>query len=118
MSVETDIYDTLQSLVSGRCYPDEAPSGAALPYIVYQQIGGESVLYMENVLPSKKNGRYQVAVWATTRTEAASISLAAEAAMVASTDFQVTPLGAAVADIDSQTNYRGARQDFSVWSDR
>jgi Protein of unknown function (DUF3168) len=118
VSVESDLFDALQSLVSGRCYPDEAPSGAALPYIVYQQIGGESVLYMENVLPSKKNGRFQVAVWATTRTQAASLSLSAEAAVVASTDFQATPLGAAVADIDAQTDYRGMRQDFSVWSDR
>lgn len=118
MSVESDIYDALQGLVSGRCYPDEAPSGVALPYIVYQQVGGEALLYLENVLPSKKNGRIQVAVWATTRSQAASVSLAAEAAMVASTDFQASPLGASVADIDAQTDYRGMRQDFSVWSDR
>lgn len=118
MTVETDLFDTLKALVSNRCYPDEAPSGVAVPYIVYQQAGGEALVYLENTLPSKKNGRFQVAVWSATRKEAASIALLAEAAMCAATVFQASPLGAAVADKDEATNLLGSRQDFSIWSER
>lgn len=118
MTVEADIFDAIKGLVSNRCYPDVAPSGVVTPYIVYQQVGGESEIYLENVLPSKKNGRFQIAVWSTTRAQASLVGRQVEAAMVASTDFQAQPIGDLTADFDSTTNLRGTRQDFSVWSDR
>jgi hypothetical protein len=118
MTVEADINSALKALVSNRFYPDEAPAGAALPYGVFQQVGGDAPVFLERALPSKKNGRFQVSWWSATRAEAASLALQGEAAMVAATAFDAKPLGAPVAVVDEETKYRGARQDFDVWSDR
>lgn len=50
MTPEAHVFTALQALVGGRCYPDVAPSAAALPRIVYQQVGGRSVPYTEGTL--------------------------------------------------------------------
>jgi hypothetical protein len=118
VTVEADLYATLKGLVGNRMYPDVAPSGAVTPFIVYQQIGGRSTQFLERGLPSKKNGRFQVAVWSATRSEAASIGLAIENAMLLATVFQVEAIGSPTADYDQETLLRGSRQDFGIWSDR
>lgn len=118
MTVEDDIFDLLASLTSNRVYPDVAPQGATLPFIVFQQVGGEAINYIDNVEADKKHGRYQFAVWAATRAAAASIALQIESRMVTATDFSARPVGAPVADYEADTNRRGSRQDFSIWSTR
>lgn len=118
MTVEADIFTVLASLVDGRCYPDEAPHGVACPYIVYQQAGGQAPVFLERAVPSKKNGRFAISVWAATRLEAAAVNLLVEAAMVVATAFDAKPLGAPVAMKDEDTRYFGSLQDFTVWSDR
>jgi len=118
MTVETDIVAALTSLVGGRVYPDVGPVGAVLPYITYQQIGGASVNFLERGVPDKKNGRFQVNVWSTTRLQAASINLLIETALVTSTAFQADAIGAPLATRDEETKFYGAAQDFSIWSVR
>lgn len=119
MTVETDIYTTLRTLVADRVYPDVAPAGAETPYIVYQEISGEAPVFLERAVPSKKNGRFQAVVWSRTRTEAAAIGLLIEEAMVMSTLFQAKPQGGRSAISDTEdTDLRGSRQDFTVWSTR
>lgn len=118
MTVESALFDTLKTLVSNRVYPDFAPEGTTAPYIVYQAVGGRSVQFLERAVVSKKNGRFQVAVWATTRVEAASLNLQIESAIVTSTAFQVELLGAPIAVFDEDTNLRGSLQDFGIWTDR
>lgn len=118
MSLESHLFNTLQALVGGRVYPDLAPDKVATPYVVYQQIGGESPTFLERGLPSKRNARVQVAVWSTTRAEASAISLQAEAALVAATVFDARPIGDRTATYDPDAALRGARQDFTVWLDR
>ena len=118
MSVEADIVNALQGLFPKRVYADFAPAGTAKPYCAYQQVGGVSPTFVENGLPSKKNGRFQVAVWGDTRTAVAALGLQIEQVMVFATTFQARPLGAAVAVFDDSTQLRGSRQDFDVWSDR
>lgn len=118
MTVEADIYSALRGLVADRAYPDFAPEGAAAPYITYQQVGGEAFQFLERALLSKKHGRFQVAVWATTRAEAAAIGLQIEAAILLATSFQAYAIGAQTADHDEATRLRGNRQDFGIWSER
>jgi len=118
MSVETDIATTLEPLAPNSVYPDEADKGAEATYIVYQEISGIAPVFLENAIPSKKNGRFQITVWASTRVLAAEIGLRIEEAMVMSTLFQAKPIGGRTADFDKDTGLRGSRQDFSVWSDR
>jgi hypothetical protein len=118
MTVESDIFDGLKGLVSNRCFPDFAPVSTQRPYITYIQIGGEAVSFIENTVPSKKNGMFQVNVWAESRAQATQVALAIEAVMVISTAFQARPLSAVIADFDPDIPVYGTRQDFSIWSDR
>lgn len=118
MSVETDIEDTLTALVGGRIFPDLARTGTARPYIVYQEISGDAPVFLEQANPSKKNGRFQISVWTTTRISAAALILQIESAMVLSPLFQAKPIGGRTATYDEDTELRGCRQDFSVWSER
>lgn len=118
MSAEATLVTLLSSLVSGRIYPDVAPSGAALPRIVYQQVGGEGLSFMDGSMPSKENGRMQIVCWATTRLAAINLSKQVESAVCGSATLQATPLGARVSDYEADTQLYGSRQDFSVWPNR
>jgi hypothetical protein len=118
MTVESDIIAALSSLVTARVYPDAAPPTPTRPYIVYQQVGGEAPTFLERAVPSKKNGRFQVNVWATTRIQAAALAVQAETAMTTATAFQCKPLGAFISLYEEDTQLRGTTQDFSVWSTR
>lgn len=117
MTVEFDIY-TLLKTKCARVFPDFAPVDTARPYVTYQQIGGQSLRFLDATIPSKKNGVIQVSIWSNTRAEAMSLALLIEEAMIAATAFQATPEGAPISDFDADVPVYGARQDFSIWSDR
>lgn len=117
MTPEAHVFNALQALVSGRCYPDVAPSGAPLPRIVHQQVGGRSVNYTEGTLPDRENARMQIACWAETREAATALARQAEAALLAA-NLQCEPLGARVSVHEPDTGLRCARQDFSIWVPR
>lgn len=118
MTVEANIFAALTGLVSGRVYPDVAPAGVARPYIVYQQVGGEAHQYIDSTLPTKKNGRFQVAIWGDSRASVAALSLLAEQAISTSSVFQASPIGAPASEYEPDTLLHGSRQDFSIWSSR
>ena len=114
MSLEATLYSLLGPLVSGRCYPDVSPDGAAFPLIIYQQVGGQAVDYVEAKVADKDNARVQVHVWSKNRLEASQIARSARVALVEG-DAKATTLGAAVALYDEALKLYGSRQDFSVW---
>lgn len=116
MSLESQIFDALKTLVSNRVYPDIATENAVLPYITYQQVGGRGVNFLDSATPSKKNARIQINVWGETRIQVADLSRLVEDTMRAATSLQTSVLGASVAMYEPVTKLRGTRQDFSVWS--
>lgn len=116
MTVETDLYAALQGLVAGRVYPDVGPPGVTLPYLTYQQVGGDPANFLEG-LPSKRNGRFQFNSWAATRVEAAALIRQVEDTLRASAQLRATTLAGAVAVYDEETHRYGARQDLSIWFD-
>lgn len=116
MSVESLIFDTLKGLVTNRVYPDVAPEDVtALPRIVYQQVGGQAINFLENVPAGKKNGRFQVAVWGGTRLQVAALSRQVEDALKSTNALYPTILAAPVAIYEEDTRLYGSRQDFSFW---
>lgn len=115
MTMETRIYQALRALVADRVYPDFAPAGAGRPYIVYQQVGGVVLSFLDGAVPSARNGRIQVCSWAETRSEASSLITQVESILRSNSDLQVDVLGASVSTSDDETKLRGSRQDFSVW---
>jgi hypothetical protein len=115
MTVEADLFNALKGLVSNRVYPDVAPANATKPYLTYQQVGGVGVNFIDTSVPSKKNARFQINVWAQTRGAAAILARQVEDALRSTTSLQTTVLGAPVADYEEDTQLYGTRQDFSFW---
>jgi hypothetical protein len=118
MTVEADIFTALGGLVANRVFPDVAPIATARPYITYSQIGGRALTYLENAVPSKQNGRFQINVWANTRASASATMLLVESAMVSATAFQARPQSAPSTGYDNDMLVYTSLQDFSVWSTR
>lgn len=117
MTVEADLFAVLGPLAGNRVYPDVAPSTAALPWITYQQVGGEVINFLESAAPGKRNARFQVNVWASTRVAAAALARQVEDTLLASTTLRATAIGAMSAQHEPETTppLFGSRQDFSVW---
>jgi hypothetical protein len=118
MTVESDIYTTLKGLVGNRCFPDMAPIATVRPYITYTQIGGEAYVYLDGTLADKKNGRFQVNVWADSRSSASTVMLQVESAMVQAAAFNARPVSAPSSAYDYDMQVYGSMQDFSVNSTR
>ena len=116
MTVESDIYTALSSLTAVRLYPDVGPEDVVLPYMTYQQVGGDPVNFLSGN-PSKRNGRFQVNAWARTRAGAMTLIRAAEDLMRSTTTLNATTLGGAQCLFEPDTKLYGAIQDFSVWFD-
>lgn len=114
MSLEATLYSLLGPLVGGRCYPDTIPDKPTFPLIVYQQVGGQAVEYVEQAMADQDNARVQVWIWAKTRIEASSIAHQARAAIIGSA-VQANTLAAPVSTYDEDMKLYGARTDFSVW---
>jgi len=115
VSIESTLYAALQSMVVGRVFPDVAPFATVRPYLTYQQVGGQSVNFIDPTLPSKANARFQVNVWADTRAEAAALSRQVEQALRSASALQTTVLGQPVASYEPEMLLYGTRQDFSFW---
>lgn len=118
MSAEATIHALLAGFVAGRVYPDVAPSGSTLPRIVYQQVGGQALAYVDNTLADKEHGRMQIACWAKTRLAAINLMKQAEDALMAAPAITCTPIGARNSIYEDDTDLYGCRQDFSVYSTR
>lgn len=112
MIVETLLPSVLSPLVAGRVYPDVAPLSAALPRIVFQQVGGNAVNFTEGTAPDRESGRVQITVWAASRIDAALMSKQVEDRLLADATLQTYILGARIGIHEPDTGLRGSRQDF------
>lgn len=117
MSLESDLVAALTAMCP-RVFPDFAPVGTAMPYVTWQQIGGEPLTCLDGSLPDKRNAEVQVNVWALSRLEANTLLLQIEAALCASTAFAATPSSALRSSFTEDEGRRGAEQDFSIWATR
>lgn len=115
MTVEADLISRLNGLVGSRVYPDIGPIDGAKPYITYQQVGGEVLSLLESAMPGLRNGRFQINVWATTRTEANDLMRQAEALLVTSTVLRAEPQAAFSTNYEPDTKLYEAFQLFSIW---
>lgn len=118
MAIEALIYTALKTLCANRVYFDVAPMGAAMPYITFTQVGGESVSYLENTVPALQNGRFQFNVWGNSRASCSALMAQIETALVTSTAFQARPIGAPQSIYDADMQFYGSQCDFGVWSSR
>lgn len=115
MTIEAEVFTTLQQLAGGRVFPDVAPEGTEVPYITFQAVGGEPLNFLSGDRPDKANSRVQVNVWAATRLEASEIGAQVEDLMREASRLQPEVLTGRAATYDETTKYRGTMQDFSLW---
>lgn len=117
MSLESDLFTVLKT-VCPQVYPDSAPPGVAVPYIVYMQIGGEAPTFLERAVPSKENALMLIEYWSQTRLDTKTKIKAIEAALVTATQFQASPTGAARGAYTDDVDLRGMQQEFTIWAAR
>jgi len=101
-----------------RTYCDFAPTDTQRPYCTYQVIGGDSLSYLDAVVPNKENVEVQISIWSDSRLEATALAKQVEAALITATNMQASSLGAAASDFDADMSVRSSQQDFSIWADR
>lgn len=117
MSVEQQLFDALKGLCP-RTFPDFAPVRTPRPYVTFQQVGGQSLRYLDNTAANVRNTECQINVWADTRLSAMTLARQIEDALCASSAFQATPNGEPVSDFDADIPVYGTRQDFSIFAPR
>lgn len=116
MSIETDLVALLKA-INPRTYPDVAPEGTTTPYVTWQQLGGQSMRYLDGTADS----RYplmQVSVWARSRLESAGLIRQIEDAICASGAFQALPQGEPMSMHEPDTGLYGSIQRFDVFGPR
>jgi hypothetical protein len=118
MSVESDLFGLLKGLVGNRCFPDFAPLGTVRPFLTFEQVGGEALSFIDGTLPDKKNGRFEIGVYADSRASCAAIALQVESLMAAATVFQASAIHAPISDYASEVKIYSSTQNFSIFSTR
>lgn len=113
MSIEATLFEVIGPLVDGRVFPDTASGKTELPFVIYQQIGGQPVNYLAGV-PDKENGRFQVVVWSDDREQANALLRAIRASLCVA-PLQATVMNGVNSLYEPETGLRGAQQDFSIW---
>lgn len=116
MIIEDRVCAALDSLVGGRVCADFAEEGTALPYIVFQTVGGRPLAFIDGSAPDKEFTRVQISVWCGTRPEASALSKLVEDALRGAPELQADVLTGRVATFDEATGYRGTRQDFNFFT--
>lgn len=118
MTLEASIFDTLKGLVGNRVFPDVAPYDTPMPYITYQQIGGQSVNYVDDAIPDSRNAIVQFNGWDATRSGAAALAKQIEDALRAAAAFTARPVSEPISQHEPGLERYGTLQDFSIWADR
>lgn len=117
MSVETDLFNLLKTLVDGRCYPDATPDAPEFPLIVYQVVGGQAYDYLERKLPDCEHYRIQINCWTKSRTTAGALALQVRQRIIEQgTAFKsAETMGQATSLYEDALKLYGTRQDFGLW---
>lgn len=116
MIIEDRIIAALEGLVDGRVCADMAEEGTERPYIVFQNVGGQPLSFIDGSAPDKEFARVQVSVWCATRSEASALGKLVEDTLRATTALRTDVLTGRAAVFDEETQLRGTRQDFRFFT--
>ncbi|MBR7685912.1 tail completion protein gp17 [Acinetobacter nosocomialis] len=88
-----------------RVYEDVAPVGAAVPYVVWQELGGKSLNYVDNMPADNDDVMYQVKVYDTKANRASEVRTVVRKVLELNS-FIMNPR---ISGVDSKTNqyFRG-----------
>lgn len=115
MSYAPALVALLGPLVGGRIYPDEATTEQPGAYMLYQQVGGDAVRFLEPVHPGLRHARVQLQVWSSSRAASDSLARQAEVLLVEHPTLRAYAYGAAVSSSEPDLRLYGCMQDFGIW---
>jgi hypothetical protein len=116
VSIESNIVDSLTSLVAGLVYDGVVPQGVeALPRITFQRIGGQALNFVEAVDVPASNAHVQVISWGRTALQASALARQARTALRQKAELKTTVLSDVFSMPYPELGLFGARQDFSFW---
>lgn len=101
--------------VCPRVFRGTAPIGTEQPYVTYQRLGGQSVNFVDNAVPSMRNALVQVNVWGG---DPDDLIQQVELKLRSATDMQARPQGESRDADEPDMGLVGASQDFDIWADR
>jgi hypothetical protein len=113
MNAEQIIYQALAPLADGRVFADVADEGTSLPWIVYQTVGGDIPVTLDNRPTKVCQRRVQVVVWCATRADTATLMRRVFYALV-NPSVGAVPLGAPVNIFEHETLLYGSRLELSL----
>lgn len=117
MSLESDLQQALASVIP-RVFPTVAPYETAMPYAVWQRIGGDPVQFFDGRLADRRHAEVQVEVWAATTKEASEVLAEMVSALLAAPALTVTVRSEPLDSFDDADERRGVLQSLSIWGDR
>lgn len=117
MSMESDLSALLKTICP-RAFPVVAPLGTPAPFMAWQGFGGESLRFLDNTAPDKRNTYMQVSAYSTTKAEALALIRAVEDALCASPAFVCKPQGEPIDTYEEDTKLYGVIQRHSIWAAR
>lgn len=118
MSLEADFTQLIMTLCP-RITPDVADVGTPTPYVIWEQVSGTSLRFLDGTAADKRRAEIQFTVWDTTRGAANALMLQIEDLLCTSTAIvQAQPLSGLVAAFDDADELRGTVQSFSIWGAR
>jgi hypothetical protein len=112
MTIETQLFTTLNGLVGGRMYPLVAPNSPTTPLLVYLNVANSPEVTLADGSPIN-NTRMQIDVYETTYAAVKALAAQVIAAMAGAT-FTNVPLQQQDLYEDAVKLYR-VQMDFSIW---
>jgi hypothetical protein len=114
MSLGATIKGAIGALASGNVFPDHAPDNhSAYPLVIWQQVGGQVVEFLDCTIGNQWNARVQVWTWARSRMEADSLAYSVRVALVGT--LKATTYGGSTWEYNEVLHLYGQRTDYSVW---
>lgn len=117
MSVESDL-DTLLKAICPRSYAVRVKSVPAKPYLIWQQLGGDSIMFTDHTPADKRSVLMQVTAWGESYLSVIGLIRQVEDAMCASSAFLATPTGEPLTTHEPDTDLFGAIQRFNIFAAR
>lgn len=114
MALEQDLMAVLETHCP-RVHVGTAPHDTAQPYVTWQHVGGDPIVFLDNTVGDKRNAQIQINTWAETPLQAFTLLQAIEASLRAALAwFVAKPLSEPVTGYADGDEVSGYLQTFSI----
>lgn len=112
-SLHSIITTALSGVAGGRIHANVTPPVPTFPLVVYQEVGGQAVNFLEATYPGKNHARVQFVVWSSSPLEAEDVKDDAIKQLVNEEGAYL--FGAPTALYEDAIKKHGYRFDVGIW---